>query len=166
MGLASSVLPRFGCRWRPERLSCSRSDGRLRGNLLRRRASGYDHESVSGGGSVVGVDGAVGAGRKFAQYRRVASLREYVPVSQDAMQVEWFTRGEDGEWTYREAVGPDGIVRLEGLGVTLGLGRGYRVGGVSIFGGMRRERRFEGWNSKGRLPRRGDPGLQFRPVAH
>ena len=78
-------------------------------------------------------------GGKFAQYRRVASLREYVLVSQDAMRVEWFTRGEDGVWAYREAVGPEGIVRLEGLGVTLELGAdlpesgwGYRVGGVSI----------------------------------
>ena len=71
-------------------------------------------------------------GGKFAQYRRVASLREYVLVSQDAMRVEWFTRGADGEWTYREAVGPEGMVRLEGLGVTLGLGRIYRkVAGVT-----------------------------------
>jgi Uma2 family endonuclease len=65
-------------------------------------------------------------GGKFAQYRRVASLREYVLVSQDAMRVEWFTREGDGAWTYREAVGPEGVVRLEGLGVSVGLGRVYR----------------------------------------
>ena len=47
-------------------------------------------------------------GRKFAQYRRVASLREYVLVSQDAMQVEWFTREEDGRWSYRDAVAVTG----------------------------------------------------------
>lgn len=71
-------------------------------------------------------------GGKFAQYRRVASLREYVLVSQDAMRVEWFTREGDGAWTYREAVGPEGVVRLEGLGVSLGLGRVYRkVTGVT-----------------------------------
>lgn len=71
-------------------------------------------------------------GGKFAQYRRVASLREYVLVSQDAMRVEWFTREGDGAWTYREAVGPEGVVRLEGLGVSLGLGRIYRkVAGVT-----------------------------------
>ena len=67
-------------------------------------------------------------GGKFAQYRRVASLREYVPVSEDAMRVEWFTREEDGRWSYREAVGPDGVVRLDELGVTLALGRIYRQG--------------------------------------
>jgi Uma2 family endonuclease len=72
-------------------------------------------------------------GGKFAQYRRVASLREYVLVSQDAMRVEWFTRGADGAWTYREAVGPDGVVRLDELGVTLALGRIYRkVAGVTV----------------------------------
>jgi Uma2 family endonuclease len=65
-------------------------------------------------------------GGKFAQYRRVASLREYVLVSQDAMRVEWFTREESGAWTYREAVGPEGVVRLEGLDVSVGLGRIYR----------------------------------------
>jgi Uma2 family endonuclease len=71
-------------------------------------------------------------GGKFAQYRRVASLREYVLVSQDAIRVEWFTREDSGAWTYREAVGPEGVVRLEGLGVSLGLGRIYRkVAGVT-----------------------------------
>ena len=59
-------------------------------------------------------------------------MREYVPVSQDALRVEWFTRREDGEWVYREAAGPEGVCRLERLGVTLGLGRIYRkVAGVS-----------------------------------
>ena len=47
-------------------------------------------------------------GGKFAQYRRVVSLMEYVPVSLDAMRVEWFTREEDGRWSYREAVGVTG----------------------------------------------------------
>ena len=71
-------------------------------------------------------------GGKFAQYRRVASLREYVLVSQDAVRVEWFNRDENGAWTYREAVGPEGVVRLEGLGVSLELGRIYRkVAGVT-----------------------------------
>lgn len=71
-------------------------------------------------------------GGKFAQYRRVASLREYVLVSQDAMRVEWFTREDNGVWTYREAVGPEAVVRLDGLGVSLGVGRIYRkVNGIS-----------------------------------
>ena len=37
-------------------------------------------------------------GGKFAQYRRVASWREYVRVSQDAMRVERFTREGGAGW--------------------------------------------------------------------
>ena len=33
-------------------------------------------------------------GGKFAQYRRVVSLMEYVPVAQVAMRAEWVTREE------------------------------------------------------------------------
>ena len=71
-------------------------------------------------------------GGKFAGYKRVESLQEYLLVSQDAMRVEWFTRREDGSWLYREAAGPEGVVRLEKLGVSLALGRIYRkVRGVT-----------------------------------
>ena len=71
-------------------------------------------------------------GGNFAHYRRVASLRECVLVSQDAMRVEWYTRGADEVWTYREAVGPEGVCRLEGLGISLALVRIYRkVAGVT-----------------------------------
>ncbi len=65
-------------------------------------------------------------GGKFGLYQGVATLREYVLVSTTAMRVEWFTREEDGRWSYRKAEGPEGAVRLETLGVTLGLGRIYR----------------------------------------
>ena len=71
-------------------------------------------------------------GGKFDGYKRVESLQEYLLVSQDAMRVEWFTRREDGSWLYREAAGPEGVVRLEKLGVSLALGRIYRkVRGVT-----------------------------------
>ena len=65
-------------------------------------------------------------GGKFAQYRTVASLEEYVLVSAEAMRVEWFTRSADGSWAYREAEGAGGVCRLERLGVNLSLGRIYR----------------------------------------
>ncbi len=65
-------------------------------------------------------------GGKFVQYRQVASLREYVLVSQTEMRVEWFTRGSGGEWLYREAVGADGVCRLQELGIDLKLARIYR----------------------------------------
>ena len=65
-------------------------------------------------------------GGKFGLYQGVATLREYVLVSTTAMRVEWFTREEDGRWSYRKAEGLEGVVRLETLGVSLGLGRIYR----------------------------------------
>lgn len=65
-------------------------------------------------------------GGKFGLYQGLATLREYVLVSTSAIRVEWFTREEDGRWVYRVAEGPEGVVRLEGVGVTLGLDRIYR----------------------------------------
>ncbi len=55
-------------------------------------------------------------GGKFGHYRRVASLREYVVVSQERMLVEWFCRGDDGAWVLREARGAEGVLRLDSLG--------------------------------------------------
>jgi Uma2 family endonuclease len=63
---------------------------------------------------------------KFAEYRRVASLREYLLVSQDEARIEWYTRRDDGAWVYEEVSGLDGVCRLEILGVTLSLKRIYR----------------------------------------
>ena len=62
---------------------------------------------------------------KFALYRQVESLREYVLVSQEAVRVEWFTRQEGG-WFYQEATGAEAVCRLESLNVTLSLGRIYK----------------------------------------
>jgi Uma2 family endonuclease len=41
-------------------------------------------------------------GKKFEQYRSVASLEEYILVSQTEAHVEVYRRGEDA-WTLREA---------------------------------------------------------------
>ncbi len=63
---------------------------------------------------------------KFAQYRRIASLREYVLVSQHEARIEWYTRRDDGAWVYGEVSGLDGVCQLAILGVSLSLGRIYR----------------------------------------
>lgn len=44
-------------------------------------------------------------GKKFEHYRRIASLREYVLISQDHAQVEHFARQPDGEQWLLTAVG-------------------------------------------------------------
>jgi len=43
-------------------------------------------------------------GEKFAHYRRIPSLREYVLVSPAKRWVEVFRRNEDGSWTLYEAL--------------------------------------------------------------
>jgi len=64
-------------------------------------------------------------GAKFAQYRRLASLREYVLVSQDEARMEVFTRGDDGRWTLTEAVGLDALCPLSSLDIALPLSEVY-----------------------------------------
>jgi len=63
-------------------------------------------------------------GSKFAHYRRLASLQDYVLVSQDAPRVEVFRRTEDG-WVLREA-GPGQQIELASIGVRVDVDALYR----------------------------------------
>jgi Uma2 family endonuclease len=54
-------------------------------------------------------------GYKFAQYRQLESLREYVLVSQREPRVERFERQADGRWVLSEHVGLDAICRFESV---------------------------------------------------
>jgi Uma2 family endonuclease len=63
---------------------------------------------------------------KFAKYRLVPTLREYVLVSQDEMCIEWYTRRDNGEWVYRDATGAGAVCHLESLSVDLVLDDVYR----------------------------------------
>ena len=59
-------------------------------------------------------------GDKFAHYRRLASLRDYVLVSQRRPRLEHYTRrGED--WVLREIDGLDAVLRLPDIGCELPL---------------------------------------------
>jgi Uma2 family endonuclease len=62
---------------------------------------------------------------KFTQYRRLASLKEYVLVTQDEMLIEWYTLRDNGEWVYREAHGPDAHCRLDSLDISIALASVY-----------------------------------------
>ena len=63
-------------------------------------------------------------GRKFAHYRRLASLREYVLIAQDKVLVERFTRqGED--WVLTELSRLDEILRLDSIGCAVPLREVY-----------------------------------------
>jgi Uma2 family endonuclease len=63
-------------------------------------------------------------GRKFAHYRRLESLREYVMVAQDQVHVERYTR-QGNEWLLTELSRLEDTLRLESIGCTVALHRLY-----------------------------------------
>jgi Uma2 family endonuclease len=63
-------------------------------------------------------------GEKFAHYRRLASLREYVLVSQRARRLEVYRRRDD-RWLLDEAGGGEPL-RLESIDVVLSVDEVYR----------------------------------------
>ncbi len=60
-------------------------------------------------------------GAKFNLYRRMASLREYLVISQSEPSLDLFIRQDSNEWLLRSASGFDGSLILPVLGVTLSL---------------------------------------------
>ncbi|MBK1732934.1 Uma2 family endonuclease [Thiococcus pfennigii] len=64
-------------------------------------------------------------GGKFALYRRLPSLRQYVLVAQDRLAVDVFTRQADGRWILDAHTDPHADVPFESLGCTLRLGEIY-----------------------------------------
>jgi Uma2 family endonuclease len=60
-------------------------------------------------------------GDKFALYRQIPSLREYLLVSQARVQVELYGRGEDGRWTLTDCRAPTDRVPLASLDCVLAL---------------------------------------------
>lgn len=64
-------------------------------------------------------------GDKFALYRRIPSLREYLLVSQDRVRVERYRRGENDRWTLTDYTGLEDRVPLESLDCSLLLAETY-----------------------------------------
>lgn len=62
-------------------------------------------------------------GEKWAHYRRLDSLQEYVLVSQDKPSLEHYVRQEDNTWVFKFAEGLDAAVTI--LGVSLLLAEVY-----------------------------------------
>ena len=65
-------------------------------------------------------------GLKFARYRRIESLEEYVLVAQADPRVEVFRRQTDGSWSLWEYDGTAATARLTSLGVEIPLVRLYQ----------------------------------------
>ena len=64
-------------------------------------------------------------GRKFAYYRQLASLAEYLLVAQDEVRVEHYTRQPDGSWRLEESDDPAAVLTLPSIGCTLSLAEVY-----------------------------------------
>ncbi len=64
-------------------------------------------------------------GDKFALYRQIPSLREYLLVSQDQVRVELYRRSEDGRWTLTEYAGLEDRIPLESLDCSLAMAEIY-----------------------------------------
>jgi len=64
-------------------------------------------------------------GKKFAHYRQLPSLREYVLVSQDAPTIERFTRESDDRWVLTTARGLDAVLPLPVIEAELPLAEVY-----------------------------------------
>jgi Uma2 family endonuclease len=60
-------------------------------------------------------------GFKFAQYRMIESLQEYVLVSQTEPRVELFRRHAGGEWRFVESANIDAVCQFESIGCALAL---------------------------------------------
>ncbi len=65
-------------------------------------------------------------GAKWAQYRELPSLQEYVLVSQDSPLVECYLRQPEGNWLLRSSNSLADELRLESLDVRIPLAEVYR----------------------------------------
>lgn len=63
-------------------------------------------------------------GDKFADYRRLPDLREYVLVDSRAQRVEVFRRNDAGRWE-RDWLGAGNVLTLESIGLTLAIAAIY-----------------------------------------
>jgi len=61
-------------------------------------------------------------GKKFEHYRQIATLREYLLVSQKEPRIEQFIRQPGGRWLFNEAGGLDAALELPSLQISLALG--------------------------------------------
>ena len=59
-------------------------------------------------------------GEKFAHYRKLESLREYILISQDKILVEQYVRHGE-HWTLGEISDPESSLRIETLGCEIAL---------------------------------------------
>src|SRR5665213_2233034 len=64
-------------------------------------------------------------GKKFALYRQIPSLREYLLVSQHEPRVEQFIRQDSGEWLLREMTGLESKLSLPSIDIAIAMAKVY-----------------------------------------
>lgn len=64
-------------------------------------------------------------GEKFARYRQLESLQEYLLVAQDRPHIEHYVRQDDASWRFTETDGLDAEIDLPSLDATLPLSEVY-----------------------------------------
>jgi Uma2 family endonuclease len=69
-------------------------------------------------------------GGKFALYRQIPSLREYLLISQHQVQVDLYTRGDDDRWTLTDFTGLTDSVPLASVACTLAVAEVYDKVGI------------------------------------
>jgi Uma2 family endonuclease len=65
-------------------------------------------------------------GRKFAAYRQMESLRDYILVDQKKTLVEHFRKELDGTWRMRDFGSRDSALPIETLNITISVFEFYR----------------------------------------
>ena len=64
-------------------------------------------------------------GKKFAYYRKIPTLQEYILISQTEYHVEQYIRSDDGKWEYRSYEGAGQILKMESVQCELPLSEIY-----------------------------------------
>jgi Uma2 family endonuclease len=72
--------------------------------------------------STEGID----RGEKFDHYRSLKSFREYVLIRQDRAEIQTFLRQDDGTWRLSVHAGLKTVVKLETVGIAIGMSEIYR----------------------------------------
>jgi len=65
-------------------------------------------------------------GMKFEHYRKIDSLRAYLLIAQDSIQVELYTRQEQNSWLLEEFTEKETMVPLDAIGCTMAIKDIYR----------------------------------------
>ena len=64
-------------------------------------------------------------GSKFAAYRSIETLSDYILVDQDAVHIEYFSKEDDGTWKLREYFSSEIIIEIKSIQITIPIKKIY-----------------------------------------